>query len=332
MAQQSGLFGMASPYEAYLHGQALGQEDIKNRDAGLKAILERQELEGKIKADEQSYLLNAQLNPHKVERAGLENLGLEEEILAKKHANKTSHFDQIVRETLGTTHFVEDAKLEQYKKQFEKTQRLADSFSGLADEMSNTAPVLRASVLRSRAAALGLNPSQIESLAVLPPSEMPDLLRQLAERAQKNSPEVIRKRIMADEELGRAKELAKYKADLDTKLENLKASNTALSPTEYKTLEAAYIGYMEKVRDMPDGESRNFYIQQGKMYLSALMAAKDAAAQSTVGQRPAPGGGWITEFKGQTAPSAMIENLPQETPLGQPTEAPPKTINFMDMK
>lgn len=332
MAQQSGLFGMASPYESYLHGQALGQEDIKNRDAGLKASLERQELEGKIKANEQSYLLNAQLNPLKVTATGLDNLQKEEDIVGKRHENKQKHFDQIVRETVGPGHYVEEAKLKQYKEQFEKTQRLADSFSGLADEISTTAPILRSSVLRARATALGLNESQIESLSALPPSEMPDLLRQLAERAQKSSPEVIRKRIMADEELGRAKELARYKAGLDTQLENLKASNKALSPTEYKTLEAAYIGYMEKVRDMPDGETRNFYIQQGKMYLSALMAAKNAAAQSTVGQRPAPGGGWITEFKGQTAPSAMIENMPQETSLPPSTEAPPKVINFMDMK
>jgi hypothetical protein len=323
---------MASPYEAYLHGQALGQEDIKNRDAGLKATLERQELEGKIKADEQSYLLNAQLNPHKVTAAGLDNLQKEEGIVGKRLENKKAGFDELVRNTLGTNHFVEKAKLEQHEAQYNKTMRMADSFSGLADEMSNTAPVLRASVLRSRAAALGLNESQIESLAVLPPSEMPDLLRQLAQRAQSNSPEVIRKRIMADEELGRAKELAKYKSDLDMKLENLKTSNKAMSPSEYKTLEAAYIAYMERVRDMPDGESRNFYIQQGKMYLSALMAVKDAAAQPTVAQRPAPGGGVIYEPIPKAAPSAMIQNMPEETPVEQPTRTPPKAINFMDMK
>ena len=328
MAQQSGLFGMASPYEAYLHGQALGQEDIKNRDAGLKATLERQELEGKIKADEQSYLLNAQLNPHKVTAAGLDNLQKEEDIVGKRHLNKTSHFAEILRNTLGPQHFVDKAKLEQYEAQYNKAMRMADSFSGIADEISSVAPIMRPAVLRALGRNLGLKEEQVESLSRLPPDEMPDLIRGLAKRAQENTPKVIQEKLLADYKHGLAMKEIYAKGAYALKAAGMKGSEK-----DPDSFEKAAVAFRMKAMKTEDPDERAHFLALSDEFTNLKFLVQNAGAQSTVGTKQAPGGGAVIDFRGKTAPGDMIprsviKDMPTRGQATQPPAATPAGITF----
>jgi hypothetical protein len=328
MAQQSGLFGMASPYEAYLHGQALGQEDIKNRDAGLKATLERQELEGKIKADEQNYLLNAQLNPHKVERAGLENLKLEEDTVAQRNLNKKTGFEELVRNTLGTNHYVDEARLKQYKDRYEQSMRMADNFSGIADEISSVAPIMRPAVLRALGRNLGLKEEQVESLSRLPPDEMPDLIRGLAKRAQENSPKVIQEKLLADYKHGLAMKEIYAKGAYALKAAGMKGSEK-----DPDSFEKAAVAFRMQAMRTTDSNERARLLALSDEFTNLKYLVQNAGAQSTVGIKQAPGGGAAIDFRGDTAPSAMIppsviNNMPTSGQATQPPSATPAGITF----
>lgn len=317
MAEQlAGLFGQASPYQAFLHGQGLAQQDRQNEAAAAEGELKRLMAQEQIKAAQQTYGLNEQLNPHKVEEARLSNIGKVQDNAAKILANEKGVFDKIVRETLGEEHFVEDAKLDQYKKQFDRMSQTGDNFTNLSGMLAGTPPILRASTLLTEGKRLGLSDAQLEKLSQIPPEQMPQMLQQIGHQVIQNSPNMFREKLKKDMEFENARKLLELKNAADQALAKIK--DGAGGESELKTLDAAIVRYSEAAA-AATGADRQFYQEQAQYYISVKQAVAEQRSQPTVVTGTDAKGRPTYELTNPGTVSQQVKPIPSRP--GQPSAA-----------
>jgi hypothetical protein len=187
---------------------------------------------------------------------------------------------------------------------------------------------MRPAVLRALGRNLGLKEEQIESLSALPPAEMPDLIRGLAKRAQENSPKVIQEKLLADYKHGLAMKEIHAKGAYALKEAGMKGSEK--DPDSY---EKAAVAFRMQAMRTTDSNERARLLALSDEFTNLKYLVQNAGAQSTVGTKQAPGGGAVIDFRGKTAPGAMIpssviNNMPTSGQATQPQSAPPAGVTF----
>lgn len=301
------LFGQASPYGAYLYGQELAQQDKMRPLEINKTLADIAATQASTAGVEEDTRLKRATFDQNVQKATLENILKEENILEKRHSNWKAQAENLVRNTLGTEHYVES---ERTKLAMDKLAHMEKVYSGmgpLAEEIEKAPVLSRTNLLIQHGRRVGLTDEQLGALLEIPAEHMPNALRGLAKRAALAAPEHMQRIALEELKHKQAMDLAKMKAALDKELANIKAAGE----DKMKTLENAIVTFTNAASKLPDDHpDKAYYKGMGDYYVSIFLAKPDAKAQPTVIESKDKAGRPTPKFIGPTAPSEMIGELP----------------------
>lgn len=325
MQTLQGLFGQSSPYGAHLFGEQLRHQDTMRP---LEALGKQMDIQGKQLSNEklqEDLRLSRATFGENVKTPGLENMIKEENIVGKRTENWAKNFDNMVRNTVGTDHYVETERVKLAKEKMDQMQKIYDGLGPLALELENVDMLKRPSILVQHARRIGMSDEQIGALLEVPAEYMPQAIQKMAERAAQRAPDYMRQVALEELKHKQAMDLAKMKAKLDKELADLKAAGE----DKMKTLESAIVAFTNAASKLPDDHpDKAYYAGMGDYYVSIFLAEKEAKAQPTVIESKDKAGRPTPKFIGPTAPSEMIGELPTRGPqTSNPPTAPRVRFN-----
>jgi len=306
-----GLFGQASPYGAFLHGQALAAQEKEKQLQAQKTLADIAATQASTAGIEEDTRLKRAIFGDKVQAAGLENIEKEEAIVGQRKENWAKDFDNQMKNVLGVDHYAENERTKAASAKIDQMQKIYDGLGPLAIELENTPMLQRTNLLIQHGRRIGMTDAQIGALLEVPVEHMPQALQQLARRAAQRAPEFMRQTALEELKHKQAMDLAKMKAKLDKELADLKAAGE----DKMKTLESAIVAFTNTASKLPDDHpDKAYYAGMGDYYVSIFLAEKEAKAQPTVIESKDKAGRPTPKFIGPTAPSEMIGELPTRGP------------------
>jgi len=266
----SGLFGLASPYEASLFGEQLGRQDAA-------APLERQktlaDIVGKQISNQQAQqaLELARLTQqYNVDKARLGNIMTEEQILGQRKTNWAKDFENQTKGLLGAEFYAEDERVKQSKAKIEKMEKVYQHLGIAAQDLAKEPPTERHTKLNRYLDLIGLGDEQKAKFFDIPAEQLPQVLKQMSDQVALSAPDYVQKAALQAQAHKNALELQNLKSKLDKQLENLKGKG------DLKTFQAAIIQYSELAMRLPPGPEREMAEATVRYYTEQLHAEANA--------------------------------------------------------
>jgi len=320
-----GLFGQASPYGAFLHGQALAAQEKEKQLQAQKTLADIASTQATTAGVEEDTRLKRAVFDQKVQQAGLETIEKEETILSKRHSNAAAQLENTIKQTLGVDHYVETERTKAAMEKLTHLEKVYEGLGPIASVLDSTPMMERPAALIQHTRKIGLSDGEIGRLLDIPAEQMPEALRRLSQKAALAAPKHMQAVALEELKHKQAMDLAKMKAKLDKELADLKAAGE----DKMKTLESAIVAFTNTASKLPDDHpDKAYYAGMGDYYVSIFLAEKEAKAQPTVIESKDKAGRPTPKFIGPTAPSEMIGELPTRGPqASNPSTAPRVRFN-----
>ena len=179
MAQQ-GLFGLASPYEALLHGEALANAEAKAQQESFVKMLEGQKMQQEMAHKEANL-------PYDLNIKGAQYAG-------SMLDNDKKTFEKFTRDELGTGHFADSERTKLLKDQQALLEKGMKSLPEFGASLEAIPPAARGAAVAQYLKANGLD-RMITGLEGVDPNQLPQKLARLGQSMAGASQEVQAKLI-----------------------------------------------------------------------------------------------------------------------------------------
>ena len=321
-----GLFGQASPYGAFLHGQDQAAQEKEKQLQAQKTLADIAATQASTAGVEEDTRLKRAIFGDKVQAAGLENIEKEETILSKRHSNTAAQFENTIKQTLGMDHYVENERTKAAMEKLTHLEKVYEGLGPIASVLDSTPMMERPAALIQHTRKIGLSDGEIGRLLDIPAEQMPEGLRRLSQKAALAAPKHMQDVALEELKHKQARELANLKIAADKAIAKLKDS----SPDSMKTLQHAIIAYNEAAAALPDGHpDKEFNVQMAERYISIYLAEAEAKAQPTHRTFVDDKGRKSQDYIGATPPSHVLSPVPSRS--AAPTAPNPDLEKIMNL-
>lgn len=193
MAQQ-GLFGLASPYEAFLHGEGLAQAEAKAQQESFIKMLEAEK-------SKQDMTFAAEKHPIEVDM-------LRQDYATKELDNLKKVFEQETRDSLGTEHYADKSRVELMESQQKLLQTGMSKLPEFGAVLKQMPAAVRTVALETYLKQNGLD-KMVTGLENVNPEQLPDVISRLG-----NSMAMASRELQA--ELAKEREMQKGRMALES--------------------------------------------------------------------------------------------------------------------